>query len=141
MENKFLIFGILALVFVAGCTYSDSNSNKQPTPEQDRLIPPSDESGQQTTGEIKEFTITESNFRLNPETITVNKGDTVRITVVSDEGTHNLFIEEYNERTSTLSTGNSDVIEFIADTKGTFDIWCEIGNHRAQGMEGTLIVQ
>ena len=135
MENKFLILAITALIFVAGCTYSDSSSNDQ-TPTQDDAQP----NNREVTGEVKEFTIRESNFRLDPETITVNKGDTVRITVINNEGMHNLFIEGYDERTSTVSAGNTEIIEFVADEAGTFDMWCEVGSHRSSGMEGTLIV-
>ena len=135
MENKFLILAITALIFVAGCTYSDSSSNDQ-TPTQDGAQP----NNREVTGEVKEFTIRESNFRLDPETITVNKGDTVRITVINDEGMHNLFIGGYNERTSTVSAGNTEVIEFVANEAGTFNMWCEVGSHRSSGMEGTLIV-
>lgn len=104
------------------------------------------ESGQGDTGassgssETKEFTIGESNFKLNPSTIRVNKGDTVKITVVNEGGTHNLFVEDYNERTDIVS-GGSRVLEFVADKTGTFDMWCEVGGHRGLGMEGQLIVQ
>lgn len=104
------------------------------------------ESDQDDTGttpgssEIKEFTIKESNFKLNPSTITVNKGDTVKITVINDGGTHNLFIRDYNERTDIISSG-SRILEFVADKTGTFDMWCEVGTHRSLGMEGQLIVK
>lgn len=103
-------------------------------------------SGQDDTGtslgssETKEFTIRESNFKLNPSTITVNEGDRVKITVVNEGGTHNLFIEDYRERTDIISSG-SRVLEFVADKTGTFNMWCEVSGHRGLGMEGQLIVQ
>ena len=96
---------------------------------------------QQQSSQIKEFTIRESNFKLNPSTLTVNEGDTVRITVINEGGTHNLFVEEYNERTDIVSSGNTRVLEFVADKAGTFNIWCEVGSHRSSGMEGQLIVE
>ncbi len=96
---------------------------------------------QQQSSQIKEFTIRESNFKLNPSTLTVNEGDTVRITVINEGGTHNLFVEEYNERTDIVSSGNTRVLEFVADKAGTFSIWCEVGSHKSSGMEGTLTVQ
>ncbi len=143
MENKLLIFTavlISTLIFVAGCSsYQTPSKTTTPTETPPPGTDETDTSGT-SQGEVKEFTIRESNFKLDPETITVNKGDTVRITVINDEGMHNLFIEDYNERTSTMSAGDNDVIEFIADKTGTFDMWCEVGNHRGQGMEGTLIV-
>jgi len=93
-----------------------------------------------TGGAVKEFTIGESNFKLNPSIITVNEGDTVKITVVNEGGTHNLFIEDYNERTDIVSSG-SRVLEFVADKAGTFNMWCEVSGHRSLGMEGQFIVQ
>jgi len=93
-----------------------------------------------TTQETKEFTIRESNFKLSPSTIQVNKGDNVKITVIVDGGTHNLFVEGYNERVEIVSSGNTQVIEFIADKEGIFNMWCEVGNHRQLGLEGQITV-
>ncbi len=92
------------------------------------------------TGDVKEFTIRESNFKLNPANITVNKGDNVRIIVVNDQGQHNLFVEGYEKRVPVLSSGKSQVMEFVADRPGIFKIWCEVDAHRELGMEGELIV-
>jgi len=99
-----------------------------------------DEIIEEETLEIKEFTVRESNFKLSLSTIQVNKGDNVKITVINDGGTHNLFVEGYNERTEVVSSGNTRVIEFTADKTGTFNIWCEVGSHRGLGMEGILTV-
>lgn len=134
MKNKLSIFLAIILIFISGC-YAQNGA------QSDKTVDTTTGDTGTSGGEIKEFTIRESSFMLSPSTITVNKGDTVRITVMNDQGTHNLFIEGYNERTSTISAGDSEVIEFVADKAGTFDMWCEVGNHRSQGMEGTLVVQ
>ena len=96
---------------------------------------------EQQSSQIKEFTIRESNFKLIPSNIQVSRGDTVRITVINDDGTHTLFVKGYSERTDIVSSGNTRVLEFVADKAGTFNSWCEVGSHRSLGMEGTLIVQ
>lgn len=93
------------------------------------------------TGEVKEFTIRESNFKLIPSNITVNQGDLVKITVAVDQGIHNLFVERYDQRVNVASSGKSQVMEFVADKSGTFKMWCEVAGHRDLGMEGQLIVQ
>ncbi len=93
------------------------------------------------TGEVKEFTIRESNFKLSPSNITVNQGDLIKITVVIDQGTHNLFVEGYDQRVNVASSGKSQVMEFVADKSGIFKMWCEVAGHRDLGMEGQLIVQ
>lgn len=117
-------------------TVSDDNQQES-SPETGQQEPES----QQQSPRIREFTIRESNFKLNPSTITVNEGDTVKITVINDGGSHNLFIEEYNERTDVVSSGNTRVLEFVADKTGTFNMWCEVSGHRSLGMEGTLVVE
>lgn len=94
-----------------------------------------------STGDVKEFTIRESNFRLNPSNITVNQGDLVKITSVVDQGVHNLFVERYDQRVSVASSGKNQVMEFVADKSGIFKMWCEVAGHRDLGMEGQLIVQ
>jgi len=32
-------------------------------------------------------------------------------------------------------------VEFVADQEGAFEYYCSVGNHRQQGMKGTLIVE
>lgn len=32
-------------------------------------------------------------------------------------------------------------VTFVADTLGTFEYYCSVGNHRAQGMVGNLVVE
>ncbi len=126
LSNVFLL--LLGIIFISGCIDQPQNQIDTPTVP----ITP--------TGEVKEYTIRESNFELDPATITANKGDTVRITVINDQGTHNLFIEEYNQRVNVVPAGTTQVMEFVADKAGTFDMWCEVPGHRNAGMEGQLIV-
>lgn len=118
-------------VLVSGCTGQQS---AQTTPDKPTsAITP--------TGEVKEFTIRESNFKLSPSNITVNQGDLIKITVVIDQGTHNLFVEGYDQRVNVASSGKSQVMEFVVDKSGIFKMWCEVAGHRDLGMEGQLIVQ
>ena len=142
MKKELSIFLTIALVFVAGCyAQNGAQQDKTTTPTTPGETGSDIETGETGQGEVKEFTIREHSFMLDPSTITVNKGDTVRITVINDQGTHDLNIDGYNEKTSVISAGDSEVIEFVADREGTFDMLCGVGNHREQGMEGTLIVQ
>ena len=89
---------------------------------------------------VKEFTITASNFKFEPSNLAVNQGDIVKITLINEGGTHNIFFEEYNEGTSIASSPITQTLEFVADQAGSFAFWCEVGTHRALGMEGTLVV-
>ncbi len=90
---------------------------------------------------IKEFSIDEVPFSMSPSTITVNRGDTVRITVKNKQGTHDLKIDEFDASTRVLNVGEEQIITFVADKVGVFEYYCSVGNHRAQGMVGTLRVR
>lgn len=93
------------------------------------------------TGEIKEFTIDGTNFAFSPSSITVNKGDTVKINFKDDDGIHNLTIDGYDVNTGTLSAGKMTVVQFVASQSGTFEYYCAVDGHKEKGMVGTLIVQ
>lgn len=89
---------------------------------------------------VKEFTVDASNFAFAPKTLSVNIGDTVRITLKNTQGFHDLKIDEFNAATKTLNSGEEETIEFVADKTGTFEYYCSIGTHRQMGMVGTLVV-
>ncbi|OGZ04204.1 MAG: hypothetical protein A2648_01320 [Candidatus Lloydbacteria bacterium RIFCSPHIGHO2_01_FULL_41_20] len=90
---------------------------------------------------IKEFTIIGSPFLFSPSSMTVKKGDTVRITFKNSGGTHDFKIDEFNVATKKINDGAEETVEFIADKTGSFEYYCSVGNHRAMGMKGTLTVE
>lgn len=81
------------------------------------------------------------NFYFQPNTITVKKGDKVEIEFESIEGAHNMIIDEFNVKSKTVSAGDDDDVEFIANTVGRFEYYCGVGDHRTKGMVGTMIVE
>lgn len=93
-----------------------------------------------TVDKVKSFTVTGKPFSFTPSTMTVNKGDTVKITFVNEAGTHDWVIDEFNARTKVLQGGQTETIEFVADKSGSFEYYCSVGTHRQMGMKGTLIV-
>ncbi|HWO07358.1 MAG TPA: plastocyanin/azurin family copper-binding protein [Candidatus Paceibacterota bacterium] len=91
-------------------------------------------------GTVKEFTVSGQNFSFSPATMSVKRGDTVRITFRNVSGTHDLRIDGYNVGTNVIQTGQSETFEFVADRAGTFEYFCSVGQHRQMGMVGTLTV-
>ena len=87
------------------------------------------------------YTVTAANFSFSPGTITVNKGDKVRIILNNTEGNHDFVIDEFNARTKVIRGAGQDIIEFTADKIGTFEYYCSVGSHREMGMKGSLIVK
>lgn len=90
---------------------------------------------------VKEFTVTGSNYSFDPKTMSVVKGETVKIIFKNADGTHDLVIDEFNVHTKRIRAGEEDSVQFIADKAGTFEYYCSVGNHRAMGMKGTLTVE
>jgi len=76
----------------------------------------------------------------NPELI-VEEGNLVKIEMCIETGTHDWVVDEFDDAATEIVTTGCDTIEFTADTAGSYDYYCSVGNHRAQGMEGMLTVE
>lgn len=160
MDTTKIIVAVVLLLLIGGGAYfyfQNQNMNLTPSPEplnnqmtvvspsptmsaSDRAMMATDSGGIQVTGTVQSFTVDGSNFKLMPATMTVNKGDTVRITFKSSGGFHDFVIDEFDVKTKQIGAGASETVEFVADEAGTFEYYCSVGNHRAQGMKGTLTV-
>jgi plastocyanin len=136
--NKLLV--ALVVLFIVGvgaffllASNSDGTEN----------IPPEGEN----SNVVKTFVMTGENFKFvmggldNPD-IKVKKGDTVRIEFSSTQGFHDWVVDEFNTATDQVrDTDGSTFVEFVANQKGTFEYYCSVGQHRANGMKGNLIVE
>jgi len=121
----------------------DISEKQQQTTAPEASIGESTSSGDTTStnGAVKEFTVSGSPFKFDPATLTVSKGDTVKITFKNLNGTHDFVIDELNVKIKTLQTGGQEVVEFTASEAGSFEYYCSVGNHRQMGMKGTLVVK
>ena len=166
MDKK--LFGGLALILLlgAGCTEAniiDTTVNTgNPTETSAITADESEASGTVETGvvvdisgdmiggdvkaeivveaSVKEFTVTGGNFAFSPTSLSVNKGDTVRITFKNAEGFHDFVIDEFDVATKQISAATEETVEFVADQAGSFEFYCSVGQHRQLGMKGTLTV-
>lgn len=145
---------IIALV-VAGVLWARSSQNTDdsgnemeseetmtptPTPTPPSSVtptPPGEVSGNQ----VKTFNVDGDNFSFSLKEIKVKKGDTVKIVFNNKIGFHDWVVDEFNARTKQIQAGQSETIEFVADKTGTFEYYCSVGQHRANGMKGNLIVE
>lgn len=76
----------------------------------------------------------------NPD-IVVNEGDQVEIIFQSTDGFHDWVVDEFNASTKKVGFGDGESkAVFYADKKGVFEYYCSVGQHRANGMKGRLIV-
>jgi plastocyanin len=89
---------------------------------------------------VKEIAVTNKGFQYIPSSITVKKGDTIRLTFTNGGGYHDWGLDEFNAQTNQITGGKSETIEFVADKAGEFEFYCSVGTHRQQGMFGAFIV-
>lgn len=85
-----------------------------------------------------DVSLSAKNFAFAPNAITAKPGQTVRVTLSDVEGFHTFVIDGIVKQS--VTTGS--VVTFVAPTApGSYPIYCDVGSHRANGMEGTLVVK
>jgi len=121
----------------AASAYLPDNTNQltptQPTPVTQPVINPA--------APLKEFTVTGSNYSYDLKQIKVKLGDHVRVTFKNADGFHDWRIDELGVATNKIQGGQQQTVDFMASQKGTFQYYCSVGQHRANGMWGNLIVE
>lgn len=75
--------------------------------------------------EEKLFEIKAKNFDYTPNVIQVNKGDLVRIRLISEDVHHGLYLDGYEIQTSALP-GQEGNLTFVANKTGRFTFRCSV---------------
>ncbi len=146
---------LLASILILGCTSQPSTSpvtttlpSEPPTqavqPPIENTQQPSPQSapqGASSAPSVKEFTMTAKKWEFSPSTITVNKGDTVKLTIRSVDVKHGFDLSAFNINEN-LEPGQDTMVQFVADKTGTFEFSCSVycGSGHSE-MEGQLIVE
>ncbi len=93
-------------------------------------------------GTHKTFDVSGTNFAFSMDSISVHEGDTVTINFESTEGFHDRVLDEFDAATAQVRAGDGVTsVTFVADMPWTFEYYCSVGSHRAQGMVGNLIIE
>ncbi len=137
---KYILIIIVILLALWG-GYKLMNRSTAPAPTNQTASEAAGGGTRLADSEVKTFNVSGKPYSFTPSEIRVKKGDTVRIVFTNQQGTHNWVIDEFNARTNILQAGQSETIDFLADKTGSFEYYCSVGNHRALGMKGTLIVE
>jgi len=124
MKNIYII-GIVILVIIGAFTLV-----KKP------VVSPQTKFTADKTIDIKGF-----NYAFDLKEIKVKLNDKVKINFTNTEGSHDFIIDEFNVATKQISSGQTETVEFVADKTGTFQYYCSVGQHRANGMWGNLVVE
>jgi plastocyanin len=88
------------------------------------------------------ITVEASEFAFTPVS-TWQVGQPVTLTLTNvGKMPHDFVIDEISgARTEIIQPGQTTTVEFTPTQAGTFTYYCSVGSHRAQGMEGTVVVQ
>jgi plastocyanin len=140
VRKSMVLIAIMIPLVLAACG-DDDDDDTAAAPET-TAEETTDEAAGSGDGGGESLTISETEFALDPANPTVAAGE-VTITAVNDGATvHNLEVEGngVEEITDDLDPGQSG--ELTLDLQpGEYEIYCAIGSHAAQGMEGTLTVE
>ena len=160
MVRKFLALIAIAIpLTLVACGGDDSSSSSttaasdagasstQASTTEDNGGSSSDDSGGSSAsgssgGSSGSVAISETEYKLTPSDPTAKAGS-VTFDVSNDGGTvHDLEIEGNGVEEETEPIGAGSSAKLTANLKpGTYEIYCNIDDHRAEGMEGTLTVQ
>ena len=91
--------------------------------------------------QTRTFNMRAGSYFFAPNNITVNSGDLVEIKITAEGGMpHDFTIDEIGVKEN-LINNRVVVVRFTPEKKGTYTFYCDVGNHRARGMFGTLTVK
>jgi uncharacterized cupredoxin-like copper-binding protein len=90
---------------------------------------------------IKTITVTETDFKLNPATVTVDKPGVYAFHAVNNgQSTHALEIEGsgVEGKTGEIGPGESADLKVEITKPGDYEMYCPVDGHKDMGMEGKL---
>ena len=113
--NKYLILIIIAVVLMgAGIGYRAFFLPKSSVPV--------------TTGKVREITITsqKNKWNFNPELIEVDRGDTVKLTVINEDNYDHGFALDAFGISQRMPANSTIHIEFVVTQEGDFPYYCSV---------------
>ena len=120
-----VVAALMSVFLVAGCGGDDNGGEET------------------TTGTASQtFSISATDYAFTPSTVTVDAPGTYTFDLTNDGATdHAIEIEGQGseERSDTVSPGDSASVTIDLQS-GTYEMYCPIDGHRAQGMEGEVTV-
>lgn len=138
MMTWLTVAGVFVVIVILGFVMRQ----KSGSPEQSAATPVPTATDMADTGsEVKTFDVEAGSFYYKPNEIKVKVGDKVKINLTSVDMMHDFNIDELGVDMPIVKSGNSASVEFTASKAGTFEFYCSVGKHRANGQVGKLIVE
>jgi plastocyanin len=96
----------------------------------------------QQGGQLHEFTVVGDHYAFTPSTLTVNKGDVVKVTFTAKDIAHSFTIDDGYRISKRAGAGQSVTFEFRADSAGEHVIYCNLSaDPKCKDMKGKLVVR
>lgn len=130
--NK-LVGIVLLLLVVGGVSYKLMQSKTQESISSESV------EVNETTNSV--ITIEGSPFKYVPNEVRVKKGVPTTMLFKNIEGMHDFVVDDLGIKTKTLKVGTEESVTFTAEKAGSYKFYCSVGNHKAMGMVGTIIVE
>ena len=97
---------------------------------------------QPSSGAASDLTMTLTEFKFTPDTLTVKVGERVKVTLDNTKGTLKHDIKQADLKIDTaVEAGQKATFEFTPTKVGTFDFVCDVPGHKEAGMVGKIVVQ
>ncbi|PIZ66252.1 hypothetical protein CO051_01165 [Candidatus Roizmanbacteria bacterium CG_4_9_14_0_2_um_filter_39_13] len=90
---------------------------------------------------VRVIEVEAGSFYYKPSLMKVKKGETVRIVMSAVSMMHDFNIDELGVKLPIVKDGDTGTVEFVADKVGSFEYYCSVANHRAQGQVGMITVE
>ena len=104
----------------------------------------SDSSGSSSSSSGQTVTFTETEFKIDTASTTLKAGDYTFQVDNKGKFPHDLHVATSDgseiAKSAVLNAGASGSFQ-VSLKSGTYQIWCAVDAHKAQGMQGTLTVQ
>jgi cytochrome c oxidase subunit II len=130
------LLGVAALALVAATAAAGEPAQKRPQPKGSPVAARS-----VAPGEMKKFHITASEGKIAPDTLHVRRGERVRVTFVSKDGSYGIKFPDFDAK-GKATPESPAVVEFVPTQKGTFEFRCtRTWGFKHWSKNGTLIVE
>ena len=146
IKKYIFVLAIVSLLVIAACSSQGNLNSVNSQPKgQPSVVTVDNNQAQnnqpQNPSDVKEFDMVAKQWSFEPSTITVNKGDKVKLNIKNEDVTHGFAIFEFGVNKN-LPPGKTTIVEFTADKSGEYNFFCSVpcgSGHKS--MKGKLIVK
>jgi nitrosocyanin len=147
--NPLIIVAVIAILAIGAYMMMTRTQTPTVQPESNEQTAPDSTSAgasaetimAETATDVRIIDLEAGSFYYKPSTITVKKGEKVKIIMKSVDMMHDFNIDELGVKIPITKSGETSTVEFTAEQVGSFEYYCSVGQHRANGQIGTITVE